>query len=84
VLQLSFTSWKVLGASHVTTVTAQYMGTNQMMCTLPDPKGSYVIRVKSFGILWSLKVTLLNFDDTCLTCSFGADKKCEPKVRISS
>ena len=74
----------MLGASHVTTMKALYMGTNQMMCILPDPKGSYVIRVKSFGNLWSPQVTLLNFDDTCLTCRFGPDKVCEPKVRISS
>ena len=81
VFQLSSTSWKVLGASHVTTGKAQYMGTNQIMCTLPDPKGSYVIRVKCNDDLWSPRVTLLNFDDPCLSCSFGNDQKCERKVR---
>ena len=82
VFQLSITSWNVLGASYVTIVKAEYMGTNQMMCTLPDPKGSYVIRVKCIGVLWSPRVTLLNYDDTCLNCSFGNDKKCEIKVRV--
>ena len=82
VFQLSVTSWKVLGASHVTIVKAEYMGTNQMMCTLPDPKGSYVIRVKCIGVLWSPRVTLLNFDERCRTCSFGSNKKCEIKVSI--
>jgi len=82
VFQLSITSWKVLGVSHVTVVKAEYMGTNQMMCTLPDPKGSYVIRVKCIDVLWSPRVTLLNFDDRCLSCSFGNEKKCETKVRV--
>ena len=81
VFQLSFTSWKVLGASPVTIGKAQYMGTNQIMCTLPDPKGSYVIRVQCIDDLWSPRVTLLNFDDTCRSCSFDDDKKCELKVR---
>ena len=74
----------MLGSSHVTIVKAEYMGTNQMLCTLPDPKGSYVIRVKCIGVLWSPTVTLLNYDDTCLDCSFGNDKKCETKVRVLS
>ena len=82
--QLTITSWKVFGASHVTIVTAEYMGTNQMMCTLPDPKGSYVIRVKCIGVLWSPWVTLLNYDDMCRTCSFGNDKRCEIKVGVQS
>ena len=82
VFQLSITSWKVLGASHVTIVTAEYMGTNQMMCTLPDPKGSYVIRVKCIDVLWSPWVTLLNFDVKCRTCSFGRNKKCDIKVSV--
>ena len=83
VFQLSITSWKVLGASHVTIVKAEYMGTNQMMCALPDPKGSYVIRVKCIGVLWSPRVTMLNYDDTCRICSFGSNKKCEIKVSMS-
>ena len=71
----------MLDASHETTRKAEYMGTNLMMCTLPDPKGSYVIRVKLTDELWSPKVTLLNFNDTCLSCSFGHDQNCEIKVR---
>ena len=71
----------MLGASHVTTGKAQYMGSNQIVCTLPDPNGSYVIRVKCIDDLWSPRVTLLNFDDRCLSCSFGDDNKCARKVR---
>ncbi|KAK2138113.1 hypothetical protein NP493_8866g00003 [Ridgeia piscesae] len=81
-IELSITSWKVLDASHVTIVKAEYMGTNQVMCTLPDPKGSYVILVKCLDDLWSPRVTLLNYDDRCRTCSFGSNKKCETKVRV--
>ena len=82
--QLSITSWKVLDASHVTIVKAEYMGTNQVMCPLPDPKGSYVILVKCLDDLWSPRVTLLNFDDTCRTCSFGNDTQCELRVSVQS
>ena len=68
----------------MTIVQAVYMGTNQMMCTLPDPKGSYVILVKCLNDLWSPGVTLLNLDDTCRTCSFGNDTTCELKVSVQS
>ena len=57
-----------------------YMGTNQIVCTLPNPAGSYVLRVTVDSVVWSQTLILLNFDDTCLTCSFASTRACTPRV----
>ena len=56
---------------------AEYLGTHAIMCTLPDPRGSYFIRVKCIDDLWSSTVALM---DDCVFCD-QRTQTCEIEVR---
>lgn len=49
---------------------ALFLGRTVVKCPLPDPTGSYVIKVANRDELYSNEAIVLNYNDKCFSCNF--------------